>query len=190
MKNDRCLSPKCAVVRKSYPPGMHGKRMTRGKSEYGTQLAMKQKIKRIYGIRERQFRKHFEDAKARPGVIGDNLLQRLELRLDNVVYRVGIAGSHRQAKQFVGHGLVAVNGKRVDIPSYEVKAGDTVEIRENKKSKSFFKQVSDILKNKKDFPAWIQFDDKSFKAKVVKKPGREDIEFSVDPQIIVEYYSR
>ena len=190
LKGDRCNSPKCAIIRKSYPPGMHGKRMTRGLSEYGRQLAMKQKIKRIYGIMERQFRKHFEEIKNKPGITGDLLMNRLEMRLDNMIYRLGFASSRSFARQLVSHGMFKVNGKKVNIPSFEVKIGDAVTLPENKASNNYFKSHLQILKNKKDFPSWIAFDFQKLEGKVIAAPARGDTGASVDPQMVVEYYSR
>lgn len=190
LKGDRCYSPKCAMVRKPYPPGAHGKRVSRGSSEYGKQLAMKQKIKRIYGIMERQFRKHFEEIKHKPGVTGDLLLARLEMRLDNAVYRLGFAGSRSLARQLARHGAFLINGKKVDIPSYEMKVGDTIGIAEPKKRNNYFKNQTAILENKKDFPSWIQFDSSKLAGKIVAVPKKEEIGVSIDPQLVVEYYSR
>lgn len=190
LKGDRCGSPKCAMIRKSYPPGIHGKRVSRGQSEYGKQLAMKQRIKRIYGILEKQFRKHFEEVQNKPGVTGDLFLSRLELRLDNVVYRIGFSGSRSTARQLVSHGLIKVNGKKVTIPSFEVKFGDVIGIKEEKKNNNYFKNQIDALKVKKDFPAWIQFNPETLDGKVIAIPQRSDIGSAVDPQMVVEYYSR
>ncbi len=190
LKGDRCNSPKCAVVRKPYAPGVHGKSMSRGLSEYGKQLAMKQKIKRIYGILEAQFRKHFDEVKNKPGVTGDIFLSRLELRLDNVVYRMGFAPSRAAARQLVNHGAFSLNGKKVSIPSMEVKVGSMVTINPAKVSKNYFKNNQQVLKNKKDFPAWIQFDSEKMEGKVIAEPQRSDIGTGIDAQMVVEYYSR
>ena len=190
LKGDRCLTPKCAIIRKPYGPGVHGKKTSRGLSEYGTQLAVKQKIKRVYGILERQFRKHFDDIKNKPGVVGDNFISRLERRLDNTVYRAGLASSRTQARQIVNHGLIAVNGKKVTIPSYEVKIGNEISINPVKKSKKYFSNLEQALKNKKDFPAWISFDAKELTAKVTGNPTRDDVGINLDAQLVVEYYSR
>ena len=132
LKGERCFTPKCAMVKRPYAPGMHGKKPTRGKSEFGIQLSAKQKIKRIYGVLEKQFRKHFDEVKNKPGVTGDLLLQRLEMRLDSIVYRSGIASSRNQARQIVNHGLVNINGKKADIPSLKVKPGDEIIVKKNK----------------------------------------------------------
>ena len=191
LKGDRCYGAKCGVVRKSYAPGAHGKKMKRGNtSEYGTQLAVKQKIKRIYGVLERQFRKHFEEVRGKKGITGDLLLQRLELRLDNVVYRMGLASSRRQARQIVSHGLIAVNGKKLDIPSYRVRVGETIGINASKKEKNYFKNLEQSIKNKKDFPSWISFDAGKLEGKITGEPKREEMGINLDAQVVVEYYSR
>ncbi|MFA5777766.1 MAG: 30S ribosomal protein S4 [Parcubacteria group bacterium] len=190
LKGDRCSSPKCAMVRKPYAPGVHGKKKTRGLSEYGRQLAMKQRIKRIYGVLERQFRKHFDEVKNKQGVTGDLFIARLEMRLDNVVYRIGFSSSRSGARQLANHGLIKVNGKKVSIPSFWIKVGDVVGINETKIEKNYFKNHFQILKSKKDFPAWIQFDAGKTEGKIIASPRREDVGSTVDPQMVVEYYSR
>ena len=190
LKGDRCSSPKCAVIRKPYAPGVHGKKKSRGLSEYGKQLAMKQRIKRIYGVLERQFRKHFDEIKNKQGVTGDLFVARLELRLDNVAFRMGFSASRPGARQLVNHGLIKVNGKKVSVPSFWVKVGDTIGINETKSEKNYFKNQSQILKNKKDFPVWVQFDGAKLEGKVIAMPQRGDAGSSIDPQMVVEYYSR
>jgi small subunit ribosomal protein S4 len=190
LKGDRCSTPKCGVVRRSYIPGMHGKKMTRNLSEFGMQLAVKQKIKRIYGIMEKQFRKHFEEVSGKKGVIGDLLLERLEMRLDNVVYRLGFGSSRSQARQLVNHGWISVNGKKLDIPSYEVKVGDNISFNANKQAKNYFKSIEQVLKNKKDFPNWISFDSKEYVGKINGRPKRDEMGINIDAQVVVEYYSR
>lgn len=190
LKGERCLSPKCGMVKKAYAPGMHGKKMTRGLSEYGRQLAMKQKVKRIYGVLEKQFRKHFDDAKHRQGVAGDLMMARLEMRLDNVVYRAGFANSRNEARQLVSHGMFFVDGKRMNIPSFEAKPGMTITVKDNKKENGFFKRQAKFLKEKKDTPSWISVNASKLEAKVLSLPVKGDWESSVDPQLIVEYYSR
>lgn len=190
LKDDRCNSPKCAMVKRPYAPGAHGKNISRGQSEYGKQLAMKQKIKRIYGVLETQFRKHFEEIKNKPGVTGDLLLQRLELRLDSVVRRMGFGGSPSLSRQLVTHGAFLVNGKAVNIPSFQVKVGDVISVKKSKAENTFFKNQAAALKNKKDFPNWVQFDAAKLEGKVTALPAREDVGIHVDPQMVVEYYSR
>ena len=190
LKGDRCDMAKCAMIKRAYAPGAHGKKFSRGLSEYGLQLAAKQKVKRIYGILERQFRKHFEEIKHKKGITGDLLLARLEMRLDNVVYRMGLAGSRSAARQLVNHGLIFVNGKKVSIPSYEAKIGQIVGINSYKREKNYFKNLAQVLKNKKNFPAWMDFNGETFEAKITGIPERNDIGINVDVQMIVEYYSR
>lgn len=190
LKGDRCYGPKCAMVKRSYAPGAHGKRISRGKSEYGLQLSVKQKIKRMYGVLERQFRKHFDEVRRKKGVTGDLLLQRLELRLDNVVYRMGLASSRALARQLVNHGLIAVNGRKLSIPSCELKAGDVIGIKEEKKGKAYFKNIEAQIKNKKDYPAWIDFDKSKMEGRIISLPEKDSIGVNVDAQVVVEYYSR
>ncbi|HPN55100.1 MAG TPA: 30S ribosomal protein S4 [Candidatus Moranbacteria bacterium] len=190
LKGDRCDSGKCAMVKRPYAPGVHGKSISRGLSEYGKQLAMKQRIKRMYGILERQFRKHYEEIENKPGVTGDLLMERLEMRLDNVVKRAGFANSPIQARQLVNHGAFLVNGKKNTIPSYRVKIGDVVSVKESKKDNEYFKNQIQLLKNKKNFPRWIEFDQSKIEAKIIAQVSREDIGIHVDPQMVVEAYSR
>ncbi|HPN96794.1 MAG TPA: 30S ribosomal protein S4 [Candidatus Moranbacteria bacterium] len=190
LKGDRCNTPKCAIIKRAYVPGVHGKKVSRNSSEYGMQLAVKQKIKRIYGVLEKQFRKHFDEVKGKKGITGDLLLRRLEMRLDNVVYRLGLAASRPQARQLVNHGLVSVNGKKVDIPSYKTRVGEVISVNSNKKGKNYFKNLDQIIKNKKDFPSWISFDASSLEGKIIKEPERDDAGINIDAQIVVEYYSR
>lgn len=190
LKGDRCDSAKCAIARRPYAPGAHGKNISRGLSEYGKQLAMKQRIKRMYGVLERQFRKHYEEIENKPGVTGDLLMERLEMRLDNVVRKIGFANSPMQARQLVTHGLFLVNGKKITIPSYKVKVGDVIGIKESKKEKEFFKNQIQALGAKKNFPRWIQFDQAKMEGKVIAAITREDVGIHVDPQLVVESYSR
>ena len=190
LKGDRCGTAKCGMVRRAYAPGVHGKKVSRNQSGYGVQLAAKQKIKRIYGVLEKQFRKHFEEAASKPGITGDMLLARLEMRLDSIVYRIGLASSRAQARQIVNHGLIKVNGRKVTIPSFEVKVGDIVSANGSKLGKNYFKNIDQAIKNKKDFPSWIRFDASKMEAEIVSVPMRDEIGINVDAQIIVEYYSR
>jgi small subunit ribosomal protein S4 len=190
LKGDRCNTPKCGIVRRASIPGMHGKKMTRNLSEYGSQLAVKQKIKRIYGILEKQFRNHFEEVKDKKGIVGDLLLLRLEMRLDNVVYRMGFGNSRSQARQLVSHGWITINGKKVNIPSCKVKIGDIVSFSKNKHNKNYFKNIEQILKNKKDFPGWISFDAKEYSGKINALPKKDEMGINVNAQVVVEYYSR
>lgn len=192
LKGDRCVTAKCGLVRRASVPGVHGKNKTSksGMSEYGMQLMAKQKIKRMYGILERQFRKHFDEIKNKPGVTGDLLLSRLELRLDNAVYRINFASSRSQARQIVNHGLIAVNGRKVNIPSYAVRVGDVISINPFRKEKNYFKNLNQVLKNKTNFPSWISFDKEKLEGKIVNVPTRQDSGVDVNVQMVVEYYSR
>lgn len=190
LKGDRCNSPKCAMIKRPYAPGAHGKNISRGLSEYGKQLAMKQRIKRMYGVLEKQFRNHYAEIKSKKGVTGDLLMARLEMRLDNVVKKIGFASSPSLARQLVTHGSFRVNGKKVTIPSYEVSVGDVVSINNSKIEKNYFKNQIQILKNKKDFPKWISFDASKLDGTILSVPERSDIGIQVDPQMVVEAYSR
>ena len=190
LKGDRCNTPKCAIVRRASIPGVHGKKSKRGLSEYGMQLAAKQKLKRIYGVLERQFRKHFDEVKNKPGVIGDLFIARLEMRLDNVVYRMGLASSRTQARQIVNHGLIKLNGKKLNIPSALVKVGNVISINPSKEKKNYFKNLEQAIKNKKDFPAWIEFNASKMEGKVLSMPTKDATGINVDVQMVVEYYSR
>ncbi|MDP1845856.1 MAG: 30S ribosomal protein S4 [Candidatus Moranbacteria bacterium] len=192
LKGDRCGTPKCAMVRRAYPPGVHGAKGKKALSEFGQQLLMKQKIKRIYNVLERQFKKYFKEVQNKPGVTGDLLLQKLEMRLDNAVYRAGLAASRRQARQIVMHSHFFVNGKRVNIPSYEVKAGDLVEVKQNKINKGYFLKTAEILKGKKGMklPSWFEVNTEKMSILIKSKPAKEDLNIDVDAQMVVEYYSR
>lgn len=190
LRGDRCFSQKCAMIRRPYAPGAHGKNGGRGASEFGRQLAMKQKIKRIYGVLEKQFRKHFEEVRNKKGAAGDLLLFRLEKRFDNVVYRMGLAASRGQGRQMITHGMFAVNGKKMDIPSAEIRVGDVISVRTEKTEKKNIQLVRESLKSKKAFPVWVDVDTKTLTGTVKANPTREDIDANVSPQIVVEYYSK
>jgi small subunit ribosomal protein S4 len=183
-KYDRILS------RKNYPPGVHGKNFGRNKSEFGRQLMMKQKAKYVYGVMEKQFRKHYEEVKNRPGVTGDLLLARLEQRLDNVVYRLGFANTRPQARQIVNHAMIFVNGKKMSIPSYEVKVGDEITINPTKAQNNYFKNQEQYITNKKHVVKWLALDAKSMSGKMVALPKREDFDANINAQVIIEFYSK
>ena len=188
LKGSRCYSDKCSISRRNYAPGEHGQKKAK-LSEYGIQLREKQKTKAFYGVREDQFRKYFEMASKTKGVTGERLLQILETRLDNVVYRLGFASSRPQARQLVNHGHFEVNGKKVDIASYLVKAGDVIKVRENKKEKTIMKQV--IEENaSRVVPAWLEKNVQDLSGKVISLPTREDIDLAVEEHLIVELYSK
>lgn len=189
LKGDRCYSDKCAFDRRSYPPGEHGERRGRKTSDYGIQLREKQKIKRIYGLSEKQFHLFFERADRQKGITGSNLLVSLERRLDNVVYRLGFASSRSQARQLVQHSHFLVNGKKVNIPSYTVRKDDVVELREKSR------KVLPILDSlgtvaRRGIPGWLELDKDNFKGVLKALPTREDITMPVQEQLVVELYSK
>jgi len=191
LKGERCFSPKCAFERRSYAPGMHGRQAQyrRKESDYSLQLRAKQKARRIYGIYERQFRRYFREAQRQKGLTGANLLILLESRLDNVVYRLGFSSSRAQARQLVRHGHFDVNGRKTNIPSYLVKPGNIIAVREISRGNAYFKEASQIL-NDDRIPAWLSLDPTNLTGKVVDIPSRDDIDVSLNEQLIVEYYSR
>ncbi|MBQ4369734.1 MAG: 30S ribosomal protein S4 [Oscillospiraceae bacterium] len=188
LKGDRCYSDKCALERRAYAPGQHGQGRSK-KSEYGLQLREKQKAKRYYGILEKQFRDYFDLATKRKGQAGENLLAILETRLDNVVYRLGFAMSHAEARQLVRHGHFTVNGKKVNIPSFLVKPGMTIELTSKSKSLEKFKTVIEANSFRQP-PKWLECDKEAGTAKVVAMPAREDIDFPIEEHLIVELYSK
>ncbi len=188
LKGERCYSEKCSVGLRGYAPGQHGQGRKKS-SEYGMQLRAKQTARRFYGVQENQFHHYFEIAERKQGITGDNLLRILESRLDNVVYRVGFASSRAEARQLVGHGHFEVNGSRVDIASYLLKAGDVVSICEKSRSSEKIKAVVEA-NSARPVPEWIDVDREKLTAKVIALPTREQIEAPVDEQLIVEYYSK
>ena len=188
LKGSRCYTDKCSISRRNYAPGQHGQKRAK-LSEYGTQLREKQKTKSYYGVGERQFRKYFEMASSKKGITGDNLLQILESRLDNVVYRLGYGSSRAQARQLVNHGIFAVNGKRVDIPSYLVKAGDVIAVRENKKETGILK-INVEENAARPVPEWLEKNNETLSGKVLRLAAREDIDIPVEEHLIVELYSK
>ncbi len=193
LKGDRCLSPKCAMVRKPYIPGVHGNaggKKGRGLSDFGKQLAEKQKLKRIYRVTEKQFKKHLKEAELQPGVVGDNLIIRLESRLDNVIYRLGFAVSRAQARQLVSHSMFTVNGRVLDIPSAILKIGDEIILKPQKKEKTFFQELQTVLKKKHDVPGWLSFDVNNMSAKVLSAPNKDEVGTGVNVSLVIEFYSR
>ncbi|GAW90882.1 30S ribosomal protein S4 [Calderihabitans maritimus] len=188
LKGDRCYSDKCAIERRPYPPGQHGQGRKK-LSEFGLQLREKQKAKRIYGIMERQFRNYFEKAERQPGITGENLLRLLERRLDNVVYRLGLASSRAEARQLVRHGHFTVNDKKVNIPSYLVKPGDEIAVREKSKESPKFKEIAEAAAHKTP-PAWLELNVETLKGRVLALPSREEIDVPVQEHLIVELYSK
>lgn len=186
LKGDRCTSKKCAMDRRPVPPGPHGLGRKKA-SEYSIQLREKQKVRRAYGILEKQFRAYYEEAERQKGVTGENMLVLLEKRLDNVVYRMGIGSSRAQSRQIVNHGHITVNGKTVDIPSYQVKLGDEIAVKENKTDNALFKELRGA---KVVMPKWVEFDTETFKGKIIDNPKREDIDLNINEQLIIELYSK
>ena len=188
LKGSRCYSDKCSVSRRNYAPGEHGQKRKK-LSEYGTQLREKQKTKSFYGVGEKQFRKYFVMASNKKGITGENLLQILESRLDNVVYRLGFGTSRAQARQLVNHGQFDVNGKKVDIPSYLVKAGDVISVREIKKENKTIKANMEA-NSARPIPTWLELDAEKLSGKVIKLASREDVDIPVEEHLIVELYSK
>jgi len=188
LKGARCYSDKCSVTRRNYAPGQHGQKRTK-LSEYGTQLREKQKTKSFYGVGEKQFRGYFEMASNKKGITGTVLLQILETRLDNVVYRLGLGSSRPQARQIVTHGNIEVNGKKVDIASYLVKPGDVVSVREIRKDNPVIKTNVEAG-SARPVPEWLEFDNEKLSAKVLRLVNREEIDLPVEEHLIVELYSK
>ena len=186
LKGERCLSKKCAMEKRPVVPGQHGqgrKKVT----EYGRQLREKQKVKRAYGILEKQMHAYYAEAERISGVTGETMLSLIERRLDNVVYRMGIGASRAEARQIVNHGHICVNGKKVNIPSYQVKAGDIISIKENKRNIEMFKVLKEV---KVVLPKWLEFDATKLEGKILDLPRRDDIDLTIEEHLIVEHYSR
>jgi len=188
LKGDRCFSDKCSFDRKGYPPGQHGQRRTKN-SDYGIQLREKQKVRRIYGISEKQFRIIFKRADRKKGITGTNLLSFLESRLDNVVFRLGFTSSRSQGRHFVKHNHFTINGLKVNIPSYVIKSGDVVEVKEKSKN---IQAITDSLDTivRRGVPQWLELDKDGFKGVVKSIPAREDVTLPIQEQLIVELYSK
>jgi small subunit ribosomal protein S4 len=194
LKGARCDGPKCPIIRKSparnFPPGQHGQRRTRRPSEYGLQLREKQKVRRYYGVLETQFRKIYSEAVRKGGVTGDNLLQLLESRLDNTVFRMGFADSRQQARQLVRHGHFTVNGRKTDIPSFQVRAGDVIAVKNESRGKEYFVTGTDLLQSKQA-PEWLSVSPTELSGRVINLPSRDQMEIpQFNEALIVEYYSR
>jgi len=190
LKGERCMTKKCAIERRPTPPGADPHKVRRRKaSEYGMQLREKQKARRIYGVLERQFRKTFGEASKRTGMTGSTLLRFLELRLDNVVFRLGMAANREQARQLVTHGHFDVNGRKTNIPSYRVRVGDVIKVRDRSRNLTYFKDVAHTLRQK-PVPQWLSLQAEGLSGNVLTVPERTDCDQSVREQLIVEYYSR
>jgi small subunit ribosomal protein S4 len=188
LKGTRCYTKKCSFERRPTPPGQHGVRR-RKMGDFGIQLREKQKVRRVYGVLERQFRNYFREAETHVGVTGEALLQSLETRLDNVVFRLGFASSRAQARQLVGHGHFAVNGVPTNIPSYALKPGDRVEVRESRRGREAFKVVRETLKSHQA-PDWLSLDAAKLSGTVSSVPRRDQMPLDLSEQLVVEYYSR
>ena len=188
LKGDRCYTDKCAIERRHYPPGQHGQRRSK-LSDYGSQLREKQKVKRIYGVLEKQFRGYFEKAERQKGVTGTNLLVLLERRLDNVVYRLGFANSRAQARLMVRHGLVTVNGGKVSIASFLVKKGDVIQVTEKSRNKPLIRDALEAVA-RRGLPAWVDLTKEETLGKIIMLPTREDITMPIQEHLIVELYSK
>ncbi len=192
LKGQRCFKPKCSFDRRGYPPGEHGRDAQwrrRRVSDYSRQLREKQKTRRIYGVTERQFRRYYRTAVQQRGLTGENLLKLLERRLDNVVFRLGYAESRAQARQLVTHGHFNVNGRRTDVPSMLVQQGDSIEVREGSRKRTFFQGLADLAEPK-TVPAWLERDLSDLSGTMLVSPERTDVDASLNDQLIVEYYSR
>ena len=189
LKGERCYTDKCAIEKRNVPPGQHGRARKAKMVGYGIQLREKQKVKRTYGVLENQFRRYFEEADRRKGITGELLLQQLERRLDNVVYRLGFATSRPQARQLVRHGHFTINGKKVDIPSYQVRPGDVVGVRQSSRENPTIGHAMEEVKGR-GIPGWLAFDAGSSTGRIVSMPTREQINLPVQEQLIVELYSK
>ncbi len=189
LKGDRCFKEKCAIERRSYPPGQHGQRRGRRTLGYGIQLREKQKVRRIYGVLEKQFRNYFKEAERGKGITGENLLVMLEKRLDNVVYSLGFASSRAQARQLIRHGHIQVGGKKTTIPSYQVSPGQEIAVKEKSRKNDFIRASVETARGR-GIPGWLELDPDSFAGKVIALPTREEIKLPIDEQLIVELYSR
>ena len=189
LKGTKCSTEKCPAAKRAYPPGQHGQGRRTKLSNYGLQMKEKQKVRRIYGVLEKQFRRYFEAASKTKGVTGKMLLQMLERRLDNVIFRLGLGLSRSQARQFVRHNLISVNSKRVNIPSYLVSQGDTIQVTAKDKAKNKLKENLEISKDR-TVPAWLEFNSAELSGKVLRLPEKDDIGQAIQEQLIVELYSK
>jgi small subunit ribosomal protein S4 len=189
LKGERCYTDKCGYERRAYPPGQHGQSRRRKRSDYGEQLREKQKVKRIYGIAEKQFRGYYYKALRAKGVSGHTLIQLLERRLDNVVYRMGFASDHAEARQLVRHGHFTVNGKKINIPSYLVRARDIVQVRESSQKMARINEALAAV-DRRGVPQWIQMDKDNFRGAIAQLPSREDVTLPIREQLIIELYSK
>ncbi|MGO1369109.1 MAG: 30S ribosomal protein S4 [Senegalia sp. (in: firmicutes)] len=187
LKGDKCFTDKCPITRRNYAPGEHGQGRKK-LSNYGVQLREKQKVRRYYGVSEKQFAKYFDMTDKMEGIAGENFLKILETRLDNVIYRLGLASSRPEARQLVNHGHFLINGSKVDIPSYFVNVGDEIEIKAKSEKSIKFKEL--VEGHQGNVPAWLNIDTENLKGKVTAEPSREDIELPIEEHLIVEWYSK
>ena len=188
IKGDRCYTEKCAIERRKYPPGQHGQGFKK-LSDYGVQLREKQKVRKMYGLLEKQFRRYFYDADRAKGITGEVLLQLIERRLDTIVFRMGFAPNRRRARQLIGHGHILVNGKKVNLPSYSIKQGDLVEVKQA--SRDMAEIVDSLSKSEhRGLPGWVEVESANFQGKVLHIPSRDEIQLPVQEQLIVELYSK
>ncbi|BBD07141.1 30S ribosomal protein S4 [Desulfovibrio ferrophilus] len=188
LKGDRCYTDKCAYERRPYVPGQHGRRRSKV-TDYAVQLREKQKVRRMYGVLEKQFRAYYQQADLKKGVTGHNLLALLEMRLDNVIYRLGFANSRDQARQLVRHGIFMMNGHRVNVPSMQVKEGDVITVREESKKVPVIQEAQEVIA-RRGCPDWLEVDGSALKGEIKSRPVREDIQFPINEQLIVELYSK
>ena len=189
LKGEKCFTDKCAIEKRNFPPGQHGQRRNQRLSDYGVQLREKQKLRRIYGVLEKQFRSYYAEADRQKGITGENLLQLLECRLDNVAYRMGLGASRTEARQIVRHNSILVNGKRVNIPSYQVKPGDTVQVAEASKNQLRIKGAL-AAAEQRGFPEWLDVDVKALKGTFKAKPQRDELPATINESLVVELYSK
>jgi len=189
LKGEKCFTEKCAIEKRNYPPGQHGQRRASRLSDYGVQLREKQKLRRMYGILEKQFRGYYAEADRKKGITGDNLLQMLESRLDNVTYKMGLGASRTEARQIVKHNSVLVNGKRVNIPSYQVQPGDEISVSDGSKNQLRIKAALEAAEER-GFPEWLEVNTKKLSGTFKSKPERDDLPSTINESLIVELYSK
>lgn len=189
LKGEKCFTDKCAIEKRNFPPGQHGQRRNQRLSDYGVQLREKQKVRRIYGVLEAQFRSYYAEADRKKGITGENLLQLLECRLDNVAYRMGFGASRTEARQIVRHNSILVNGKRVNIPSYQVRPGDEVQVADASRNQLRIKGALEAAEQR-GFPEWISVDVKAFKGTFKAKPQRDELPSTINESLVVELYSK
>ena len=189
LKAEKCFTEKCAIEKRNYPPGQHGQRRSSRLSDYGVQLREKQKLRRIYGVLEKQFRSYYAEADRKKGITGENLLQMLESRLDNVAYKMGLGGSRTEARQIVRHNSILVNGKRVNIPSYKVQPGDSISVADQSKDQLRIKSALEAA-DERGLPEWLEVDVKKLTGIFKNRPERDDLPSTINESLVVELYSK